>query len=260
MSEREDIKGEELQAAETPAAPVPSTPSLPSAPPASPREALTVAAVVTLSTAAVVTYAFSLERAGKPSMLVAMGALYAVLAAAGLYRLRARGELRAQMMPRGGDLTRGAFTAALLYGMAMAVHLTITGRGSPREGWIMRLYLQLGDPDAEGRVFVGGAVFAIAALEEIVWRGLVMRALEGPLTLQRAWLVSTLLFAAAHLPTCFLLADPVAGPNPMLVMAALGCGLVWGYIVAIRSQRLVPAIFAHALFTWAVVEFPIWRP
>jgi membrane protease YdiL (CAAX protease family) len=43
------------------------------------------------------------------------------------------------------------------------------------------------------------------------------------------------------------------------VLAALGCGLVWGLIVA-RTGRLPVAIFSHALFTWCVaVQFPLWR-
>jgi hypothetical protein len=67
------------------------------------------------------------------------------------------------------------------------------------------------------------------------------------------------LFALAHVPTCFLLGDPTGGYNPMLVGAALGCGIVWGYLVK-RTGRLAPAIFCHAFFSWSVLEFPIWRP
>jgi hypothetical protein len=222
-------------------------------------EAIAVGVLVTLATAAVIGFAFSPERAGQPSLLIAIGGLYAVLAAAAIYRMRARGELAKQMRPHSGDLTLGALTAALMYGVATAGHMALTGRGSPREGWIMRIYLQIGDPEIEGRVLVSAAVFGIAALEEIAWRGLVFRALKGKLSDARAWLVTTLLYAAAHLPTLFLLADPTAGPNPMLIAAALGCGLAWGRI-ALRTDRLTPAIFSHALFSWAVVEFPIWRP
>lgn len=237
---------------------VPATPTEPPSPGAW-REAIVTSVAVTLATAAAITYAFDPARAGSAALLVAIGALYVVLGAATFYRLYARGELAEQMKPRYGDLALGAAAAGLLYGVATAGHLAITGPGSPRVGWIMRLYLQIGDPDAEGQVLVGASVFLIAALEEITWRGLVMRALEGPMGQTRAWLASTLLYTAAHLPTLFLLADARAGYNPLLVLAALGCGLVWGRI-AIRADRLVPAIFAHALFSWAIVEFPVWRP
>ena len=88
---------------------------------------------------------------------------------------------------------------------------------------------------------------------------LVMPVLAGPFGVRKAWVGSTLLYSLAHLPTALLLRNPVAGPNPLLVGAALGCGFIWGY-VANRTSRMMPAIVAHALFTWAVVEFPIWRP
>ncbi|WP_437777721.1 CPBP family intramembrane glutamic endopeptidase [Sorangium sp. So ce1097] len=228
-------------------------------PRASRREAALVAALVTAVVAVAVSLAFDPARAGAPGMLAAVGAPYAVLGAATVMWLRRRGELRAALRPLSGDLARGALVAALLYGVAMAVQMVIAPRGSPREAWLLRLYLQLGDPSADARVFVGAMVFVVAALEELVWRGLVMRALEGPLGLASAWLLSSALFAVAHLPTLYLLGDPVAGPNPLLVAAGFGCSLVWGRVVH-RTGRLPPALFAHAFFSWAVVSFPIWRP
>lgn len=223
------------------------------------RTAALVAGGVTLGTAAVVSVVFDPARAGQASVLVVMGVFYAVLTAAALLRLQRRGELRAVMRPAAGDLTFGAVTAGLLYGAAMAAHLTITPRGTPREAWIVLTYLQIGDPALVNLHLLGGVIFVIAALEEIVWRGLVMRVLQAPLGPQRAWLLSTVLFGAAHLPAMFLLRDPIAGLNPLLPLAATGCGFVWGYL-ANRTGRMIPAIFAHALFTWAVIEFPLWQP
>ena len=49
------------------------------------------------------------------------------------------------------------------------------------------------------------------------------------------------------------------GLNPLLVAAGITYSLVWGRL-AMRMDRLPPALFAHALFTWGVFEFPIWRP
>src|SRR5207237_92170 len=80
---------------------------------------------------------------------------------------------------------------------------------------------------------------------------------SGDLTF--GFVVTVVLYAAAHLPTMVLLRDPFAGPNPLVVLAALGCGLVWGLVVA-RTGRLPVAIVSHALFTWGVVlQFPLWR-
>ncbi|WP_437657988.1 CPBP family intramembrane glutamic endopeptidase [Sorangium sp. So ce1182] len=228
-------------------------------PRASRREAALIAAAVTAGVALAVSLAFDPERAGALGMLAPVGALYVLLAAAAGVWLRRRGELRAALRPLSGDLARGALVAAALYGVSMAVQMAVAPRGSPREAWLLRLYLQLGDPSADARVFAGAMVFVVAALEELVWRGLVMRALEGPLGQGAAWLLSSALFAAAHLPTLLLLGDPVAGPNPLLVAAGFGCSIVWGRVVH-RTGRLPPALFAHAFFSWAIVSFPIWRP
>jgi membrane protease YdiL (CAAX protease family) len=103
------------------------------------------------------------------------------------------------------------------------------------------------------------AVAVVAALEELAWRGLIYALVEERFGTRRAWPVTAVLYAAAHLPTVVLLRDPYAGPNPLIVIAALGCGLVWGLIVA-RTGRLPVAMFSHVLFTWCVaVQFPLWR-
>ena len=123
----------------------------------------------------------------------------------------------------------------------------------------MRIYLQIGDLSAPGRNLLGAAVFTVAALEEIAWRGLVMRSMQDVTTGPRAAALTTLLYAAAHLPTVSLLRMPGAGPNPLLVVAALGCGMVWSLLV-LRNGRLVPAVLAHAVFTWSLIELPLWQP
>jgi membrane protease YdiL (CAAX protease family) len=260
MNEGGDQAADEVAHAEPRAEPGEGRTTDPREPPrASARDAKLIVAAVAIATTMAVAFAFGPARAGSPWMLVAIGAVYVPGAAATGLWLRRRGELRASLHPAAGDLTVGAVLAALMYGAAMGATLLLTPHGSPREAWILRIYLQLGDPEATGRVIVGGVVFVIAALEEIVWRGLVMRAIEGPLGSLRAWLLSSALYAAAHLPTLYLLGDPQAGPNPLIVAAALGCGLVWGRIVH-RLGRLPPAVFAHAFFSWAIVSFPIWRP
>jgi uncharacterized protein len=227
--------------------------------PTSRREALLLAGGVTLATALAVGFAFSDERAGTPWMIGSLALVYAALAAFTVWRLRQRDELDEQLRPRGGDLTVGAVVALVLYGVATGVHLLVTSPPSPRAAWIMHVYATLGDPAAEGRHLLGGAVFVVAALEELVWRGLVQRALREPLGWLRAWLLQAALFGVAHLPTVFLLGDTRVGPNPLLVAAGVAYSLVWGRL-AMRMDRLPPAMFAHALFTWGVFEFPIWSP
>lgn len=248
---------EEIDRAEEPEEEGP--PSAPPPPPVRPRDAVSLAFAVTIATGAVITFAFDPKRAGQASIIGSIGALYAILGVVAAVRLHRRGQLYASLRPAGGDMTLGAVSAGLLYGLARIVQMMLAGHGSPREAWVVRLYLQLGDPTAAGPGLVGLAVFAVAALEEIVWRGLVMRALGDALGATRALVYATLLFGLAHAPTVWLLRDPMAGPNPLVLLAALGCGFVWGAIM-LRTGRLLPAVLAHALFSWAVIEFPLWRP
>ena len=203
-------------------------------------------------------YGLQEERAGGVSSFLALFVPYLLLGGYAVLRLRDRGELRL-LRPRSGDLTFGALVAFLLYGLAFVVHALFTSPGEPREGWIIRVYLLLGNPLSDGRHLVALAVAAIGLLEELTWRGLVTPALEprfGPL---RAAALSTGLWSLAHLPTVFLLADPVAGPNPLLVMGTVGCGFAWSYL-RWRMERLTPVLLSHGLFTWAIVEFPLWSP
>jgi len=220
-------------------------------------EAFVVAGGVTAATAATVGFAFSYP--DSPLMFLSMLITYALLAGFTVQRLRRRGEFDEQLRPRSGDLSIGAVVAAFLYAIAMAVHLLLTSPPSPRSAWIMQIYGALGDPASEYRHALGGVVFVVAALEEFVWRGLVMRVLTERLGWLRSWLLQAGLFGLAHVPTMFVLGSPVAGPNPLLVAAGIAYSLVWGRL-AMRLDRLPPALFAHALFTWGVFEFPIWRP
>jgi membrane protease YdiL (CAAX protease family) len=232
--------------------------SAPRARPPSAREAVSLAFGVTIASGAVLTYAFDPRRAGEPAILGSIGGLYALITVVTLVRLYRRGELYARFRPVSGDMTFGAVTAGLLYGAGRIVALLFATHGSPREAWIVRLYLQIGDL-SEGRGTVAAAVFAVAALEEIVWRGLVMRTLGDAMGARKGLVYSSLLFALAHVPTVVLLRDPTAGLNPLVVVAALGCSLVWGAMV-LRTERLVPALVAHALFSWSIIQFPMWLP
>ena len=166
--------------------------------------------------AGVIAWAFDPAlRCGQSQMLGALGAFYAVLAALALYRLHRRGELRQRFRAARGDITLAAVTAGVLYGTTRIAGSVLAAHGSPRELWIMRVYLQVGDLSAPGRKLLGAAVFVVAALEEIVWRGLVMRSIQDVTSGPRAAGITTVLYAAAHLPTLVpLFRMPGVGPEP----------------------------------------------
>ncbi|MGO8997261.1 MAG: lysostaphin resistance A-like protein [Polyangiaceae bacterium] len=219
-----------------------------------------------LGTAAIVVFvgvassmAFSASRAGEPSFWELAGGPVLALTPIALWWAWRRGELAAWMRPKAGDFSLGFLGAALLFGGAYAFSRIVAPGGSPRAIWLARLYLQLGDPNAlrahPMALFAG--LVAVAAAEEIVWRGLVTSLLGQRLSRRWASAGSAALYGLAYVPTMWALAAP-SGLNPLLPVAALACGLVWGEM-ATRFDRLTPSIVSHALFDWCiVVMFRLW--
>ncbi len=217
-----------------------------------------LAAAVTAVTAGAVSYGFLPAHAGGPTLLVVMAATYLPLCAAVVWWLRRKELLKRRLMPQRGDITIGALMALGMYLVALVAHFPLTAMGKHGEPWLWRVYLQIGDPQTTATFAVGLSVLAIAAAEEVVWRGGVQSALLERMPPARAVVVTALLYALAHAPTVYLLRDPLVGPNPLLVATALGGGLVWG-LLAQRVDRIIPSVCAHSLFIWGLVEYPIWR-
>ncbi len=225
------------------------------------RNAVYLAAVV-LTIAIAAHFAFDVSRAGTPAVFLMLAVPTTVIAVAGVLRARNDGVLEQWIAVRSGDFTRGFAAAAVLFGATYVFMRMITPPESPRASWLARLYLQIGDPSML-RKSVGMVVIAIivmAVVEEIVWRGLVVSLLEEVVGSRRAWVWSAVLYALAHLPTVWALRDPVAGPNPVILLAAFFAGLVWAGM-ARRFDRLLPGVFAHVLFDWTVIMmFRLWGP
>lgn len=225
------------------------------------RNVVTLAlAVVAIAVAS--RFGFEVSRAGTVSFLLWMAVPTVVLAVYGCYRAFQDGVLKGWLSVRAGDFTRGFVAAAGLFAAAWLFTRSVAPQGSPRESWLARLYLQLGDPSTlRQRVgFVVGAIIVMAIAEEIVWRGLVTSLLEERVGSRRAWVWAAVLYAVAHAPTVWALRDPQAGWNPLVPVAALACGLVWGGM-ARRYERLLPSIFSHVLFDWTVLMmFRLWGP
>jgi len=169
------------------------------------------------------------------------------------------GALGEWLVPRWGDFTRGLFGAVALFGLAWAFVRLAAPVGSTREIWLASLYGHLGDPRVlrEHGAAITATVVVTALAEEMVWRGMVTELLASRVGSRAAWWWAAVLYAAAYLPSAFVLGGG-AGPNPLLVLLALGGGLLWG-AMARAFGRLVPGVLSHALFDWAVVMmFPLW--
>lgn len=203
---------------------------------------ITVVGVV----AAAVGYAFRLALAGTWSMWLAVGVPYLVLAGIALLRLRRRELLASLLRFHRGDPTLGIAVGFGLLCGAWLVSKVLIPAGAPERAWLLRVFLVPGDVAGWDK---GLILIAIVCAEELVWRGWVQSELRQRLGPRRAWVAAALLYAAAHLPTLVTLGDPEGGSNPLLVIAALGCGLCFGFL-AERTGRLLPGVFAHGVFSY----------
>jgi uncharacterized protein len=173
-----------------------------------------------------------------------------------LFKLWQDGTLVQRFTPRWGDLSIGALTAGALLVASWIARSVLSPSGTVSQAWLYRIYLQLGDPEVlQTSLLATGMLLITAAAEEIVWRGMVLDALAERFGSRRGWIMAAFCYALATAPTLWALRDPVAGPNPLLVIAAFGCGIVWSFLAA-RLGRLSPGIFSHLAFTYfSAVQF-----
>jgi membrane protease YdiL (CAAX protease family) len=133
----------------------------------------------------------------------------------------------------------GALGAQIAVGsVVVALDLPISNNTDPiREVAADRVYVV---------ALVIAAVVAAPIVEEMVFRGVVLRGLSSRLPIVLAILLQGVLFGAAHI-------DPVRGAgNIGLVSVLSGVGIAFG-IAAHLLRRIGPTIVAHALFNGVVL-------
>lgn len=212
--------------------------------------------VSTVLIAAALAYAFSSHAQGKLSFWLVIGGAYLVIAALGVHKLWDDGTLLDVFRLRGGDISIGLVIAAMLGLATWAARAVLASPTSPGQAWLFRIYLQLAAPSVVGkRAVLTLAIVLVALLEEISWRGFLQRLLEERFGTRRGWMLCAALYALVHVSTAFGLRDPAAGPNPLLVLAALTAGLCWGFTMRLMG-RLPPVLVSHAAFAYfAVYQF-----
>lgn len=184
---------------------------------------------------------------------LALALPYAALAGLAAYRLQRQGRLREIMRLRPGDLSLGIVLGVALVVSSWALARWLMPPGSVERGWLLRVALVLGGTSS---VAVTACLLVIGLCEELVWRGWVQTALGERLG-ARGWMLSTLAYAVAHGATLVTLRDDIAGPNPLVFLAALGCGLCWAFLRE-RTGRLLPGVFSHVAFTYLMTQY-LWR-
>ncbi len=85
-------------------------------------------------------------------------------------------------------------------------------------------------------------LFIIGPGEEIYWRGFIQKTFSKAFGENKGYILASLVYAGVHITT----------GNFMLIIAALVCGLFWGWIYK-KEKSLIPVIISHAL--WDVTIF-----
>lgn len=94
-------------------------------------------------------------------------------------------------------------------------------------------------------ILIGSLLFfVIGPGEEIYWRGFIQNTLSKKIGETRGYILSVLLYAGVHIIT----------GNVMLVIAALVCGIYWGWLYK-KEKSLIPVIISHAI--WDLTIFVI---
>lgn len=212
------------------------------------------ALLVVVVVASAVGYAFRLPLAGGLGMWLGVGAPYVALAALAVIRLRKEQRLWPLLRFRPGDPSLGIGLGVVLLGAAWLVSRWLLPLDTVEHAWLLRVFLLIG---SASNLVVIGALLVLVGCEELVWRGWIQTELSERFGARRGWVVAAALYALAHLPTLFSLEDAAAGKNPLVLLAALGCGLCWSFLRE-RTGRVLPGFFAHATFTYLATQ-SFWR-
>jgi len=130
----------------------------------------------------------------------------------------------------------------VLYGIFWAGNLLVHALLPGAVGGIASLYDLKGCASTARVALLLGLV--IGPGEELVWRGVIQRALTARLGAVGGLLAATALYAVVHL----------FSGNPLLILAALVCGLFWGVLYQ-RTGSIVLVVISHT--AWDLVVFLI---
>ncbi len=128
----------------------------------------------------------------------------------------------------------GLIAGAALYGLSLLGLVMLSRMWPAWEAHARTMYAwRAGHPP----LFIGTTLVMIVLAEEVLWRGVVARYF-----MERHGTVPGIVYAAA----IYALAH-AATLNPVLLLAALGCGIYWGCLYA-ATDDLVPPTISHLLW------------
>jgi len=174
---------------------------------------------------------------------------YTLLGSFALFRLHKQQRLRALCAVRSGDISIGVLLGFGLLVAAWVIKTRLIPVESGREGWLVQIQTLMAS--LAGPVPVVVSQLWLTLMEEIVWRGMLAHEIKAKMGQRKALPLAISLYAASALPTVWTLADPFTGPNPLLLLAALGAGLIWTAL-SLMSGRLIAVWVSHVVFLFFV--------
>ncbi len=158
----------------------------------------------------------------------------------GLLALYKRRDVISLGKPTMHHVIVGVLSAAGLY-LVFYVGNIVSGYLFPfKDAQISLIY---GNKAQGSLVLIGFLLFFIIGPgEEIYWRGYIQKTFSDKFGENKGYVISALLYAGVH----------VATGNFMIILAALVCGLFWGYVYKMEKS-LIPVLISHAI--WDVTIF-----
>lgn len=143
----------------------------------------------------------------------------------------------------------------LLLGMGIAIALWgVFWVGDKVSAWMFsfarpQVDLIYGLKDTQDEIIIATLLLLIIGpAEEIFWRGYVQRRVSERFNANIGFIVTTAIYALVH----------IWAMNFMLFMAALVCGVLWGFAYRLWPKQLFALIVSHAVWDAMVfVIFPI---
>ena len=137
--------------------------------------------------------------------------------------------VRRRLMPTVRRAGLGLAGAALLYGLTRVGVLVLQAAWP---AWSDHAKQMTSWKNGYSTTFLGITLVLIVAAEEIFWRGVVARFCMQRFGVAFGILAGAILYALAHAATL----------NPLLLAAALGCGVFWGLLSALTDDLTAPIV------------------
>lgn len=171
----------------------------------------------------------------------------------------------------GGPALRVGASAAFLLVLALVMGWRDLGLGLPRPWTSLRVFLppsvpllvmgwalvEQGPPEADVFGMLAAWMLGVGVSEELMFRGILFRALRARLSHWRAIWITSLLFGAAHLSNGLYFRDLGMAVGHLAAATVIGLFLLAG---AWRTGSILPGMLFHACWNTLVIALLVGAP